>query len=333
VWACQLARFGRRLRAVQDRRLQTGSLAFRTRRGATAAFIAGLALFLGTGVVHAAEPWALEAELPPGCGSAAEFQREVDRRVRQGVKVPATVLRIAPGLAGYRLEMRVGGEHRQLEDRDCAALFRAAVVVTVAITLSENAERTPREAVRPEPQPAPEPPPAPPTSRPSGSGPELALGLGAGIEFGLEPQAAPAIDVLGKARWRRFGVALGARYLAARETQDESGRGVRIQALALRASALYRPARALELGLGLGASDLFGAGIGPGRRDDSAWAYGPFAWVGVLPLETRWFWLELSGELHWNMQRPKFEILQYGEIFSSSPLSGGIFLHGGARFP
>jgi hypothetical protein len=306
---------------------------------------------LSASVARAADSFDVEAELPAGCGSAAEFQREVLQRLGAGVTAPRTTLRIAPEGAGYRLDMRVGSEHRQFVDADCLALFRAAIVVTSAITLSENGER----AVR-----APSPPPVPGeprepregreprevgpagregtagrerTARHDGTALEFDVGLGAGLDLGLEPQAAPAFELLGKASLRRVGVAASLRYLAPRSQRDASGRGVTVQAVGAQLLGVYRAPGALEFGLGAAAYQLFGTGLGSGARDGSAWAWGPALSLGFLPVRTRWFWFGLAGELRWNLVRPRFEFLNYGEIFSASALSGGIFLQIGPRFP
>ena len=88
------------------------------------------------------------ATLPPGCGTAEEFEREVRQRLGRETALPTTSLEIVPEGSAFRLRMSVGAEQRELEDTDCRQLFRAAVVVAVAVTLSRSAEHPPREASR-----------------------------------------------------------------------------------------------------------------------------------------------------------------------------------------
>jgi hypothetical protein len=158
-----------------------------------------------------------------------------------------------------------------------------------------------------------------------------ALALGGGVNLGLLPKAAPALELYGELAYRRFGLGLSLRYLAPSARQDESARGVSIQALGGEVALLYR-AGLLEASAGAAAYDLFGSGFGVGAREDAAWAVGPAVGLSVIPLQTRWLWMSVGGELYWNLQAPKFQILNYGQIFSSSPLSGILFLRVGPRF-
>lgn len=74
-----------------------------------------------------------------------EFENEVLHRLGSGVAMPNVAFEITPETGGYALRMNVGGEARELHDVDCRELFRAAVVVTVALTLSRGPPR-PRES-------------------------------------------------------------------------------------------------------------------------------------------------------------------------------------------
>jgi hypothetical protein len=281
---------------------------------------------------------AATVDVPPDCGSAREFQGEVEARLGSETALPALELEIRPDGQRYRMRLRLRGETRDLEDADCRALFRAAVVIAVAVTLSETRE--------PHPTPAPVAPPAParPTSKPAASNQRFpfatdananhwvfALALGGGVNLGLLPKAAPALELYGELAYRRFGLGLSLRYLAPSARQDESARGVSVQAVGGEMALLYR-AGLIDASAGVAAYDLFGSGFGVGAREDAAWAVGPAVGLSIVALQTRWLWLSLGGELYWNVQAPKFQILNYGQIFSSSPLSGILFLRVGPRF-
>lgn len=53
---------------------------------------------------------------------------------------------------------------------------------------------------------------------------------------------------------------------------------------------------------------MAGDGIGPGQRSDHAWAAGPAAELGFLPLQAGHFWPGIAGEVRWNLLRPTFRI-------------------------
>src|SRR5262245_44392588 len=96
---------------------------------------------------------------PPECGSQAEFEGELSQRLGRGAPavLPATVVHIDREADAYHLSMWVGREQRDLRDADCRALFRAAIVIAVALTepLAPPAERP----LNPPAMAAPAPPP------------------------------------------------------------------------------------------------------------------------------------------------------------------------------
>lgn len=77
---------------------------------------------------------------------------------------------------------------------------------------------------------------------------------------------------------------------------------------------------------------MAGDGIGPGQRSDHAWAAGPAAELGFLPLQAGHFWPGIAGEVRWNLLRPTFEFLNYGPIFTASRFDSSLFLRLGPRF-
>jgi hypothetical protein len=111
------------------------------------AWVAGLSLF---------SPEASGEErffVPEGCGSRAEFERELERLLGEERLEPSTVeLTITPEADGtHHLRMTVRGEARELRDPDCRALFESAVVV-VAASVKPELFGAPSDAPSPEPE-------------------------------------------------------------------------------------------------------------------------------------------------------------------------------------
>jgi hypothetical protein len=297
-----------------------------------AAALFALALLARSNAVYAAP----NATLPPGCGTAEELEHEVRQRLGRETALPPTSVEIAAEGQGYRLRMNVGAEQRELEDADCRELFRAAVVIAVAVTLSQSAQHPPRETDR-----TTTPNTTARATEPSASSAsvrvskrELAFALGAGFNVGLLPKPALELELQGKSVfYDRVGVALTARYVAARSDDDDAqGRGLTVSAAGGQLSGLYRPTGYLEAALGASLYRLAGEGRGSGARADTAWAAGPNAGLCFLPLPRGLLWLGFGGELHWNALRPRFEFSHFGPIFTASPLDFSLFLRVGPRF-
>jgi hypothetical protein len=279
-----------------------------------------------------------------GCGSREEFESEVMQRLGGGLAMPKVALEIAEESAGYALRMNVNGEARELHDLECRELFRAAVVVTVALTLSHGPPRQPVRNVKPVARkPAPEQRPARLSQRDSMTPPaadsaaprdvEVRVAAAAGVDSGLLPGAAIGLELFGAASWHgRIGASLAARYLARRSQQDQAGRGLVVDAFGGQALARYRLNSRWEAGLGAGLFRLDADGLGPGRRPDHAWAAGPAAEISFEPLRIPGWWLGVSAEARWNLLRPTFEFRNYGPIFTASRFDFSLFLRLGPRF-
>ncbi len=291
-----------------------------------------------------------QVELPPGCGSAEEFRVEVDHRLGPGFRLPLRLLRIAPeGTGGFRLDLQVGEESRQLRDADCRELFRAAVVVAVTTTLSTTSDApvpsTADASIRSASATAapPQPVPSVPAGSPSNEGPQgvpantqaipsVAVTLGAGIQAGLQPEPAVSLELEGRALWRRFGVAIAGRDLLSNSMRRGDGRGVALHGLGAHLTGLYRLSPRWEMRLGAAGYRLSGSGLGTAAdRTAGAWALGPSAGVAVALLPAGPVLMMVGGDAHWNVIRPSFEILNYGEVFSSSLVDFSIFFRVGPR--
>jgi hypothetical protein len=89
-------------------------------------------------------------QVPEGCGSRAEFERELERLLGAETLDPSAYeLAISPAdEGGYLLRMSVRGERRELRDADCRTLFKSAVVVIAA---SVKPDLLPARSEEPEP--------------------------------------------------------------------------------------------------------------------------------------------------------------------------------------
>lgn len=251
--------------------------------------------------------------------------------------MPPIALDIAAEGSAYHLRMSVGTKERELRDVDCRELFRAAVVVAVAVTLSESAERPGSEARR-----GATPKPSVPVTEersasaaaPGPSNVELSFALGGGLYAGLLPKVAPVFELQAKSLFdERLGFALSARYLASRSQPDDAlGRGLTVDAVGGQLTGRYRLSGYWEAALGGAAYRLAGTGRGLGNRSDTAWAAGPTAGLCFLPLHRTRIWVGLVGEAQWNLLRPRFEFLNYGPIFTASRFNFSMFFQVGPRF-
>lgn len=324
-----------------------------------------------------AEQGTSRVDVPLGCGSVEEFQAEVEHRLGAGLQVPLQLLSIVRERSGqFRLNLQVGDEARELRDADCRELFRAAVVVAVATTLtaadgkSEAADGgswsmpdptmlpPPAAAALPSAEPAPVPsaeegpsiplPPADPSSQPLGgerpsedsraeplaaqAGTRFGGAFGVGMNVGLQPAVALAFELEGRSLWGQFGVALAGRYLISSSERDDQGRGVSIDTWGAQVAGLYRPAPRWEMRIGTAGYRLFGHGIGTASdRAGGAWSLGPCAGVAFVPLVHAFMSLALGGDVHWNAMQPRFDVLNHGNVFSSSLFDFSIFLRVGPR--
>lgn len=285
-----------------------------------------------------------DVAIPPECGSAAGFESEV--RARVGEQADAvlrnTTVRIERDGAEFRLDMQVGREVRAFRDASCAELFRAAVVVAVSLVEGPAASRAPL----PQPAAAPQSPPVPTPSardagnadgersRPAGrSQPRIGIGAGVGTNFGLLPHPSFAAELVGSALWEPWGVAVRARYFAPASTEDAFGRGVEVQAAGAELAASWLGWRVLEVRAGGNVRAVFGSGKGsPSTSADTAWAAGPIAGVAATPFLWGDTWVGLGADVALNLAQPRFEILQYGEVFHSKIVDVSLFLGAGHLF-
>lgn len=315
--------------------------------------VAWLLACAGAGQARAAPPFAMTAgqvrvDVPDECGAPNEFERQALRRLGPLAKIPPVqveITREAPDR--YRLLMQAGGESRELHDADCRQLFQAAIVVTVALALSETPLPTQGESASPrqssDPMPDRDADRRDPRDngdhhktsddheRPSPTQADLLAGIG--LNTGLLPQTAVAFALEARAMVRQFGLAASGRYLAPVTGYDNAEHGVRMEAAGGQVAGVYRPIGMLELRLGAAAYALLGRGLGSGGRSDVAWGTGPTTGASLVQLYRGRLTLAVGADLHWNVLRPSFEVLSYGTVFASSPFDLWIFFNVGPHFP
>jgi hypothetical protein len=264
-------------------------------------------------------------DIPPDCGTRAAFDAEL--RERLGADAPVESVHVSIGARGHghHLRVAIGAEVRELDDDSCSELFRAAVVVAVAMLMRD---RTPPQAP---PLQAPPPPSGPHrTERP-----RFTLGAGAGVNVGTLPRPAPSFELEAQALWRQWGAALGARYLLRTKELVDDARGATLQAAGGHAALIFRPSPAWQARLGFAAQLLLGDGQGSAKPQSAqVWAAGPTLGLGFVPYESGPLWLGLGAEGQLNAVRGEFKILNYNRgldhaVHSVPWLAGSAFVRFG----
>ncbi len=293
---------------------------------------------VSTVLLHALHAGAGESiEIPPECGSAEEFTRELERLLgdRAAEGRPQSLVISAQDAAGtYTLRMQLRTETRELKDTDCRALFRSAVVIAAA-SASPDAEEG-KKARSPE-RPA-SAPPSSQTSRERVENPTLAptegaresegagwlasVHMGVGAMVGVLPGVAPMLELSGAIARSRWGIFGALEYLP-RTRKAEAGRGVSIWALGGQLAILFEPVERLRLSGGVAAHRLEGQGFGFSESlSDSAWSVAPVLEATLVASRTRNLRVELGVQGYVSIVRARFEIENLGEIHRASPFAG-----------
>jgi hypothetical protein len=249
-----------------------------------------------------------EPDMPEECGTRALFESELKQRLGDDAPVASVTVSIAPRPSHFHLRVQIGSDVRELDDASCSELFRASVVVAVAMLM------------HPPHEPAQAPPPSTPPPSPPRELPRFAVDAGVGLNLGTLPKPVLALELEGKTLWRYWGVSLNLRYLAPSQKLESSSKGVKLQALGAGVAGIFRPSRLWEARLGFAAQRLSGQGAGvTDPQTDSAWAAGPTLGLELTPLQVRPFWLGLGAEGQLNAVRGRFQILHYFRPVSEAP--------------
>ena len=263
-----------------------------------------------------------EPEIPPECGSRDDFDAALKQRLGNDAPLSSVHVSIAQAPGRFHLRVQIGSELRELDDANCAELFRAAVVVAVAMLMHD------------EQRPAPAPPA--PRPLPARQYPLFSLAAGGGLSIGTLPKPVPALELESQLFWKYWGVGGNLRYYAPAEHLDAQDKGVTLHAFGAGITGIFRPSRLWQARLGFAAQQLSGQGTGSitHRQGDSAWAAGPTLGLGLVPIQHGTFWAGLSAEGQLNLARGRFEILHYShdvanpshEIYAVPGLAGSAFV-------
>lgn len=283
-----------------------------------------------------------------------------------------TDLRIAAEDSGYRLTLGVGTEHRELTDLHCEDLLRAAVVIIVSRWQApaqrgdgtvEPTSRGPADAAlgaATEDQaasgmgaPAAENAhsvgkPRSMTTVSAVTSPRGSVALGAlprhpesswqigaevGIGYGMQPNLGPVLGLRVAHEYRAFGLATRLRGLPANEQRDANGRGVSVAGLGGSIGGYYRATPWLNIEAGLSCHYLHGRGLGSTNVDAAGVvALGPTASAWVTPWWSDSVFTAIGAEAHVDLLRPRFEILEYGQVFRVATLGATAFMAAGYHF-
>jgi hypothetical protein len=261
---------------------------------------------LGVSPAHAVPA----SSIPLECGTRAAFDGELLKRLPY-IQPSSVLVSITPALGHYHLRVQIGSELRELDDASCAELFRASVVVAVAMLLHQPSKNEAAPTAPPRATSAPSPP----------RYPRFAIGAGAGLAFGTLPSPVLALELESKAYWQYLGLSVSLRYLAPTEKVDDQAKRVELQALGAGITGLFRPSRLWEARLGFAAQRLSGQGAGGIAQplDDSVWVAGPTLGLAFIPVQAGPFWAGLGAEGQLNALRGRFEILHYSQNVTGPP--------------
>jgi hypothetical protein len=252
-----------------------------------------------------------DPDIPAECGTRAVFDSELSKRLGDDAPASSVLVSITQALGHYHLRVQIGRELRELDDVSCTELFRASVVVAVAMLLHQ-----------PPPATAAVPPPPPPRKPAATSEyPRFTLGAGLGVVLGTLPHPVLALELESKAFWQYLGVSMNLRYLAPSEKVDDQAKSVELQALGAGVTGLFLPSRQWEARLGFALQRLSGQGAGSitQSHQDTVWTAGPTLGLSFIPIQERLFWAGLGAEGQLNAVRGSFQILHYSQDVTGPP--------------
>ncbi len=248
-------------------------------------------------------------DIPVECGSRQAFDAALRERLGDDAPTSSVQLSIVTAADRSHLRVQVGGEVRELDDPSCQELFRASVVVAVAMLLKDSPSPPPPAAL-----------PPPPVSAVPGARPQLTVGAGAGLNVGTLPKPVLTLELEGKALWQDVGLSASLRYLLPAQQLDENAQGAALSGLGGGVSGIFRPSRPWEARLGFAAQRLSGRGMGTDRQYSAGvWAAGPTLGLNLTLLRTRGLWVAAGTEGQLNLLRGRFEILNYSRDLTAPP--------------
>jgi hypothetical protein len=277
--------------------------------------------------------------IPTDCGNRRAFEQALRERIgtEADLLLADTTVNITEADHSYTMTVRVGQKERVLSDPNCQDLFRASVVVAIAVYNAPEKQQSAPPPNDNEPSPPPSKPSAydPPLAAPQPSvtpviarpkpkpikqtGSQFLFGAELGLSKGMVPELKTVLGTFGAFETQQFGIELLARYIPKSEKKDDQGKGVSVYALGSALSAYYKPDPVFGVGGGFFIYRLTGHGIGSEANTSSnIVALGPQIGLWVTPLEYGPFLLRASAGAQFNALRSRFEIVDYTDVFRSS---------------
>jgi hypothetical protein len=160
------------------------------------------------------------------------------------------------------------------------------------------------------------------------------VAIGAGLALGVLPGVAGAFELRGGLSSGRFGAVLAGRYLPARFVEAE-GRGVDIQGVGLRVAGSFQVLPPLIVSAGVDADWLSGRGTTgiASPETDSAWAVAPSMELALIPIQTKDLAIEVAVEGRLALQRPRFEVTGFRQVYEVPDWGMFALARGVWRFP
>jgi hypothetical protein len=155
------------------------------------------------------------------------------------------------------------------------------------------------------------------------------LAAGAGVSGGVVPGLGPALELSALLEVVPWATALSVRYWPAR-SEVVGGRGVDVSALGGRAAVLFRAAPALDVLAGLELMRLVGTGAAgvSGRNADTAWQLAPTLGVNWFAWDIQYLRIELGVAGRVSLQRPRFVVTGFGDLYRAPALGGDAIIRG-----
>jgi hypothetical protein len=298
-------------------------------------------------------------DVPPACGSPAEFAAELEKLSgpSDAASWQGSVSIRALEDGSYSLELSAAQETRRLVERDCRLLFRSAVVMAAAALQNLQEAETPSAPGEPQHVDAPAAPaveaaprpeagepleseiarpsaavaPAPRTPPEPALAPVWQLALGAGLAAGSGPELAARTEMAVAYARSVWEMSLRALYVTPSSARAEGGRSVAVSTVGLTAQAGYWPLRWFGLRLGPELAWQMGRGRQKQSRDGTL-RPALAAEVGVRLWPRSRLLLELALAGRYAFTRPRFEIVGFGTLYRSPALSGDALFRLGYRF-
>lgn len=170
---------------------------------------------------------------------------------------------------------------------------------------------------------------APAVSEQPSAAPHWGLAAGAGMSGGVVPGLGPALELSAQLEVLPWSTVLSVRYWPER-SEVVGGRGVDVSGFGGRGAVLFRAAPAVDVLAGLELMRLVGTGAQgvSGRNADAAWQLAPTLGINWLVHDFGHLRIELGVAGRVSLQRPRFVVTGYGDLYRAPALGGDAIIRG-----